>query len=186
MWSLLGFLGIGAYVVGKDAKQKRDARKRLEEVDKDLFVQRDFVLEDDIKDVESRVDDEYNKQYGGIDACQVVHNNGYKKIAQWTERWEDELKAVRRDWGWDELTGKPCDPPENWKDILDGIDINIDCRFDPTVYTLLCVTRYKMLVMVSNSLREFYETWAIQGGRWQPVYRGMEAYSGFFKIRFPT
>ena len=183
MWSLLGFLGIGAYVIGKDAKQKRDARKRLEEVDKDPFVERDFVLESDIKDVESRVEDEDNKEYYGYENCQVVHNNGYKKISQKTERWEDEIKAVRRDWGWDELTGKPCDPPKDWKKMLDGTGD----RLDPTVYVLDCVTRYKMRVTVSDGLGEFKEVWAIQKGRWQRIYgRYDDVFGAFYKVRFPT
>ena len=193
MWSLLGLLGIGAYAAGKQVKYNHDMKKRREEVANDPYVERDFVFE-----ARSRLQAEkdvynlpvaYDVKYlisTDSDVCdwmidKMVRDETYQagkmsyKVYSWhnesfVEKWGDKLKKVRRDWGWDEFTGEPCKPPENWKEIVsnnDNIPRGARERKGPTIYIMEWASKNKMMITVSDVLDRRMEMWECRDGKWK-------------------
>ena len=99
--------------------------------------------------------------YGDIPANTVDWN--------FVEKWGDKLKKVRRDWGWDEVTGEPCKPPENWKEIVSNNDNipNPYKRVGPTIYIMEWTSKNKMLVTVSGKMSSKKELWQLRDGVWE-------------------
>lgn len=191
MWSLLGLLGIGAYAAGKQIKYNHDMKKRREEVANDPYVERDFVFEAKARlqaekdvydlpvayDVKYLIDTDPDVYHWMVD--KMVRDETYQagKMSykvysrhneSFVEKWGDKLKKVRRDWGWDEVTGEPCKPPENWKEIVSNNDNvpKLYKREGPTIYIMKWASKNKMLVMVSKERFCCEELWQLRDGVW--------------------
>ena len=197
MWSLLGLLGIGAYAAGKQIKYNHDMKKRREEVANDPYVDRDFVFEarallqaeKDVYDLPVAYDvkylidtdpDVYHWMVDKMvrDETYQAGKMSYKVYSRYNEsfveKWGDKLKKVRRDWGWDEVTGEPCKPPENWKEIVsnnDNVPSAARRRIGPIIYIMEWVSKDKMMVIASDEFYRWRELWACRNGKWEWVTR---------------
>lgn len=197
MWSLLGLLGIGAYAAGKQIKYNHDMKKRREEVANDPYVERDFVFEAgarlqaekdvydlpvayDVKYLISTDPDVYHWMVDKMvrDETYQAGKMSYKVYSRhnesFVEKWGDKLKKVRRDWGWDEVTGEPCKPPENWKEIVsnnDNVPSAARRRIGPIIYIMEWVSKDKMMVIASDEFYRWRELWACRNGKWEWVTR---------------
>ena len=197
MWSLLGLLGIGAYAAGKQIKYNHDMKKRREEVANDPYVERDFVFEarallqaeKDVYDLPVAYDvkylidtdpDVYHWMVDKMvrDETYQAGKMSYKVYSRYNEsfveKWGDKLKKVRRDWGWDEVTGEPCKPPENWKEIVsnnDNVPSAARRRIGPIIYIMEWVSKDKMMVIASDEFYRWRELWACRNGKWEWVTR---------------
>ncbi len=197
MWSLLGLLGIGAYAAGKQIKYNHDMKKRREEVANDPYVERDFVFEARARlqaekdvydlpvayDVKYLIDTDPDVYHWMVD--KMVRDETYQagKMSykvysrhneSFVEKWGDKLKKVRRDWGWDEVTGEPCKPPENWKEIVsnnDNVPSAARRRIGPIIYIMEWVSKDKMMVIASDEFYRWRELWACRNGKWEWVTR---------------
>lgn len=197
MWSLLGLLGIGAYAAGKQVKYNRDMKKRREEVANDPYVERDFVFEAKARlqaekdvynlpvayDVKYLIDTDPDVYHWMVD--KMVRDETYQagKMSykvysrhneSFVEKWGDKLKKVRRDWGWDEVTGEPCKPPENWKEIVsnnDNVPSAARRRIGPIIYIMEWVSKDKMMVIASDEFYRWRELWTCRNGKWEWVTR---------------
>ena len=116
----------------------------------------------------------------------LAHQDDDDALVKFSAKWGDKLRAIRRDWGWDEEYGIPCEPPDNWREIVKGVNSPSIVRFNPTVYALSTVTRYKMLILVSDEHGGREELWAIRNGQWTRMSVGTDAYFDFSKIHGAT
>ena len=187
----------GAYAAGKQIKYNHDMKKRREEVANDPYVERDFVFEAKARlqaekdvynlpvayDVQYLIDTDPDVYHWMVDKMvrDETYQAGkmsYKVYGQhnesFVEKWGDKLKKVRRDWGWDEVTGEPCKPPENWKEIVSNngnIPRGARRTIGPIIYIMEWVSKDKMMVIASNKLYRWRELWACRNGKWEWVTR---------------
>lgn len=187
----------GAYAAGKQIKYNHDMKKRREEVANDPYVERDFVFEAKARlqaekdvydlpvayDVKYLIDTDPDVYHWMVD--KMVRDETYQagKMSykvysrhneSFVEKWGDKLKKVRRDWGWDEVTGEPCKPPENWKEIVsnnDNVPSAARRRIGPIIYIMEWVSKDKMMVIASDEFYRWRELWACRNGKWEWVTR---------------
>lgn len=172
-------------------------KKRREEVANDPYVERDFVFEAKARlqaekdvydlpvayDVKYLIDTDPDVYHWMVD--KMVRDETYQagKMSykvysrhneSFVEKWGDKLKKVRRDWGWDEVTGEPCKPPKNWKEIVsnnDNVPSAARRRIGPTIYIMEWVSKDKMMVIASDEFYRWRELWACRNGKWEWVTR---------------
>ena len=187
----------GAYAAGKQIKYHHDMKKRREEVANDPYVERDFVFEAKARlqaekdvynlpvayDVQYLIDTDPDVYHWMVDKMvrDETYQAGkmsYKVYGQhnesFVEKWGDKLKKVRRDWGWDEVTGEPCKPPENWKEIVSNNGNSprgARRTIGPIIYIMEWVSKDKMMVIASDKLYRWRELWACRNGKWEWVTR---------------
>lgn len=172
-------------------------KKRREEVANDPYVERDFVFEAKARlqaekdvynlpvayDVQYLIDTDPDVYHWMVD--KMVRDEAYpagkmsykvysRHNESFVEKWGDKLKKVRRDWGWDEVTGEPCKPPENWKEIVsnnDNVPSAARRRIGPIIYIMEWVSKDKMMVIASDEFYRWRELWACRNGKWEWVTR---------------